>query len=125
MIIEVMLDGILNGPSLLQKFWQLLLLRLQVRIATNMHLIDEDVWNSALVTDLLQSVLNCCSVLDLIELDGVEVGTQLRQQLLGCPTVWAVRLAKDGDGIVVDDALSFGLCGGHGCWALDAMEELA
>jgi hypothetical protein len=120
-----MLDGILNGTSLLQKFWQLLLLRLQVRIATNMYLIDEDVWNSALVTDLLQGVLNGRSVLDLIKLDGVEVGTQLSQQLLGRPTVWAVRLAKDGDSIVVDDALSFGLRGGHGCWALDAMEELA
>jgi hypothetical protein len=62
---------------------------------------------------------------NLIELDGVEVGAQLSKRRLGGLAVRAVGFAEHSDGVVVDDALGFGLCGGHCAWACGAREELA
>jgi len=50
---------------------------------------------------------------NLVQLDGVELGALLAQQLLGGFAVRAVALAEDGDGVVVDDLLRFGLGGGN------------
>lgn len=51
---------------------------------------------------------------NLVELDGVELCAAVAQKLLGLAAVWAVRLGEDGDGVLVDDGLDLGLCGGHG-----------
>jgi hypothetical protein len=51
---------------------------------------------------------------NLIQLDSIKLCAALAQQLLGLAAVWAVALAEDGDGVLVNDGLDLGLCGGHG-----------
>jgi len=89
------------------------------------NFVDENVGNGALAGQLSQSILNSRPILNLIELDGIEAGAEFRKKLLGLSAVRTVRLAEDGDSVVVDDALSLGLCGRHGCWAVGALEEVA
>lgn len=60
---------------------------------------------------------------NLVQLDREELGSAVAQQLLGGLAVWAVALAEDGDGVLVDDGLHLGLCGGHGGGAVGATEE--
>lgn len=62
---------------------------------------------------------------DLVQLDGVELGALVAQQLLRLATVGAVRLGEDRDRVLVDDGLDLGLCSGHGGWAGGAAEEAA
>lgn len=52
------LSSLLGSTSLLQELRKLLLLALQIRIASNVLVVDEDVWDGALVGDLLECVLN-------------------------------------------------------------------
>jgi hypothetical protein len=51
---------------------------------------------------------------DLVQLNRIELGTALAQKLLCLAAVGAVALAEDGDGVLVNDGLDLGLCGGHG-----------
>lgn len=62
---------------------------------------------------------------DLVELEGVVLGAERREELLGGLAVRAVGLGEDGDGIVVDDVLGLGLCGGHGCGTRGSSKEAA
>jgi hypothetical protein len=86
----------LQSTSRLQQLWELALLGLQVRVSTNVLVIDEDVWDGALSADLLESILDLGSIIDLVELDGVELGTRLGQGCLCGLAVWAVRLGENG-----------------------------
>lgn len=52
---------------------------------------------------------------NLIQLNGIKLSALLTQQLLRSLAVRAITLAEDGDSIIVDDLLRFGLGGGsHG-----------
>jgi hypothetical protein len=62
-ILQPINKGFLQGPSLLQQAGQFGLARLQIRVATDVFLVDEDVGDGALVGDLLQSVLDGSAVL--------------------------------------------------------------
>lgn len=62
---------------------------------------------------------------NLIQLNRKELGATLAQQLLRGAAVRAVRLAEDGDGVLVDDGLHFGLGGRHGGGRGGAREEAA
>lgn len=109
----------LQSTSILQKCRQLLLFRLQIRVSSNVLLVDVNVWDGGLPVHLLESGLDSRSILclisasmprlevgngkhtDLIKLDGVELGVHLGKELLGGIAVWAVRLAEDGDCVLV------------------------
>lgn len=56
-------NGYLNRASSLQQFRQLILLRLQVRVAADMLLFDEDVGHGALMGDFFEGVLDGGAVL--------------------------------------------------------------
>lgn len=60
---------------------------------------------------------------DLVKLDNEGFDAQLAQELLGSLAVRAVTLGEDGDGVLVDDRLSLGLCSRHGAGAWGAVEE--
>jgi len=60
---------------------------------------------------------------NLVQLDGEEFRTAVTEQLLCLAAVGTVGLGEDGDGVLVDDGLDFGLCGGHGGGAGGAVEE--
>jgi len=90
-----------------------------------MLLSNENVRDGALVCDFLERVLDGGTIVNLIKLDGVEVCAHLSERGLCGLAVWTVRFAEDGDGVVVDDALGFGLCSRHCAWACGAREELA
>lgn len=116
-----------------------------------MLLRDEDVGNGRLAGQLSKSRLDSraiiCAVLEsdyqlsptaqnriycvgfihtnLVQLNGVELGTLVAQQLLCLAAVGAVRFREDGDGVLVDDGLNLGLCGGHCGWTGGAAEEAA
>lgn len=53
---------------------------------------------------------------DLIQLNSIKLGTAIAQQLFRSFAVWAVGFGEDGDGVLVDDGLDFGFCGGHCGW---------
>lgn len=89
-----------------------------------MLLSNEDVGHSALTGDVSKRALDITAVVDLVELDGIELGAGLGEELLRGAAVRAVRLAEDGDGVLVDDALDFGLGCGHGGWRGGAREEV-
>jgi hypothetical protein len=61
----------------------------------------------------------------LIQLNRIELCALLAQKLLCLAAVWAVTLAEYGDGVLVDDGLDFGLCGGHRGGGGGAREEVA
>lgn len=89
-----------------------------------MLLRDEDVRHGALARQVRERVLDCAAIVHLVQLDGVELCARVGQKLLRGAAVGAVRLREDGDGVLVDDGLDFGLGGGHGCWAGGAGEEV-
>jgi hypothetical protein len=66
-----------------------------------------------------------CILTNLIQLNSIELGALLAQQLLGRTAVGAVALAEDGDWVLVDDGLDLCLGGGHGGWRVGAREEAA
>lgn len=89
---------------------------LQVRVAANGLLADEDVWDSALVRQILKRILqggaiSCTSALvhvpspwepadgltrrGVVELYNLELGVQAGEGLLGSTTVRAVGLGED------------------------------
>jgi len=76
-------------------------------------LLDEDVWDGALTSQTLESILDSGSIIDLVELNGIVLGAQLAQERLAGLAVRAVRLAEDSDSIVINDGLSLGLCCRH------------
>jgi len=93
----------LNSLHLLEQVWQLTLLVLQVRVSSNVVSANEDVGNSSLTRDFLQSILDSRSIIDLVQLNGVELGAQRRQKLLGGFAVRAVRLGEHSHGMLGDD----------------------
>jgi len=113
----------LDGVCILQQLWQLRLLCLEVRVATDVLVVNEDVRDGALVGDVFESVLNCAAIVDLIQLNDVRLDAHLAQQGLGRLAIRAIRLGEDSDGVVVDDILRFGLCGHDGVWAGGACRE--
>jgi hypothetical protein len=140
----------LDSTSRLQKPIKLSPLPLQVRVATNVLLADEDVGHGALARDAFECVLESGAVLytngtvstyrvkrdlgsehasrrqrlrmgergvkhtNLIKLHQKVLCALLAQQRLGGLAVGAVGLGEDDDGVLVDDILCLGLCGGHG-----------
>lgn len=57
------LSGYLDCACLLQQIWQLALLCLELGVAANVLVVDEDVWNGALVGDLLEGILDSGAVI--------------------------------------------------------------
>lgn len=53
----------LQSPSIRQKILQLPLLRLQIRVATNVLLLNVDVWHGGLAVELLEGGLDGGSVI--------------------------------------------------------------
>jgi len=86
---------------------------------------NEDVGDGALGGELLKRILDRSTIIDLIELDGVILCAKFREQALGGLAVGAIALAEDGDGVFVDDALSFSFGSRHCVWAGSAREEVA
>jgi hypothetical protein len=68
-----------------------------------------------------------CLRTDLVQLDSVKLRPSVREQFLRLVAVRAIALGEDGDGVLVDDGLHFGLggghCGGRGGAAKEAAEE--
>lgn len=63
-----------NSTNALQQLGQLGLLALQVAVATNVLLADEDVRDGTLAADLLERILDLVAVGLIVQLDGVELG---------------------------------------------------
>lgn len=59
----------------------------------------------------------------MVQLNGEELCATLAQELLCLAAVRAVGLAEDGDGVLIDDGLDFGLGGRHGGGAGGAVKE--
>lgn len=69
-LVNPILSGILlDSPSILQQLRQLGLFALQLRIAANMLVVDEDIRHGALARNLLKRILNRGAVVDLVKLD--------------------------------------------------------
>jgi len=113
----------LGSTSIPQQRSQIPLLGLQIAVATNVLLPNEDIGHRALSRHLSERILDGRTVIDLIQLNGVVLCAGLAQQRLGRLAVRAVGLGEDGDGVLVDDALGLCLCGGHTCGAGGAGEE--
>jgi len=107
----------LDGVCIFQELGELLLLALQLGVSTNVLLADEDVRNGALVGHVCKRILDIRTIIDLVEFDDVWLYTHLAEKGLGSLAVRAVGFRKDGNCIVVDDALSFSLCGHNCTWA--------
>ena len=129
----------------LQQLRKLLLLALQLRVAANVLLANEDIWHCALMGHVFQGILELGAIVDLVEFDDVCLHSHVAEERLGSLAIGAVRLREDGyqsslatnestrrtigaeqiptNCIVVDDALGFGFCG-HDCtWTWGASEE--
>jgi len=113
----------LDGAGILEQVVEACLFRLQVRVSTNVLLRNEDVGHGGLARQLAQGRLDGRAVVNLVQLDGEEFRTAVTEQLLCLAAVGTVGLGEDGDGVLVDDGLDFGLCGGHGGGAGGAVEE--
>jgi hypothetical protein len=61
----------------------------------------------------------------LIQLKHSELGIKALKQLLRRVAVRTIRLREDDDGVLVDEGLGAGLCGGHGdgAWAGEGAEK--
>lgn len=87
---------------------------LQIRVATDVLLLDENVWHGGLASLVLQISLDvrtivCAKMLanvvlyvfdlrlrtNLVELDSIVLGAQLGKKALRCLAVWTVRLGED------------------------------
>ena len=86
----------LDSMRILQQLRQLLLLPLQLRIAANMLLTDEDVGDGALMGHAFQSILDVRAVVDLVEFDDVWLHAHFAEEGLGGFAVWAVGFGEDG-----------------------------
>ena len=53
----------LQSTSIFQQIWKILLLRLQIRVATNMLLADEDVWDARLASQFRKSALDLDTII--------------------------------------------------------------
>lgn len=84
----------LEGADVGQQRLELLGLGLEVAVATNVLLADEDVGHCALAGQLLEGVLDGGAIFLLVELKGVEVGVVVLEELLGLVAVGAVRLGE-------------------------------
>lgn len=104
----------LQSTSLRQHLLQTPLLGLQIRVSSNMLVVDEHVWHRALACDLGEGGLDRRSIVGFIELEELVFGAHVGQEGFGGFAVGAVGFAEDGDCVAVDDALGLGLCGGHG-----------
>ena len=67
---------------------------LKVRVAADVVLVDEDVGDSSLSGDLVESVLELATVLLLVELKVLVLGAVAVESALGRLAVGAVGLAK-------------------------------
>jgi hypothetical protein len=85
-----------QGTSLLQQAIELALFRLQIAVATNVLLANEDVGYSTLVRNLLESVLDGGSIVNLVEFNDERLDALLGQKGFRLFAVRAVRLRKDG-----------------------------
>ena len=52
----------LDGVGLLEQVWKLALLRLEVTVAANVLLVDENIWYGALLGHLLERILDCSAI---------------------------------------------------------------
>jgi len=94
-----------NRTRLLQQPRQVSPSGLQIRIATNMRLLDEDIGHGALIGDLLEGILYGGAVGHLIQLYEEVVGAKLAEEGLGRPAVGAVGFGEDHHAMIGDDAL--------------------
>jgi len=115
----------LNSASILQQILQVPLLVLQIRVATNMLLPNEDVRHRRLARQVAERGLDRGAVIDLIQLNRIKLGAALTQQLLRRLAVRAVALAEHRDGVLVDDALHLGLGRRHAGWGQGPRSEQA
>lgn len=53
----------LQGPSIFQYLWQILLFGLQIRIPANVFLADPNAWYSRLASDLGESALDVGTII--------------------------------------------------------------
>jgi len=90
-----------------------------------MLLPDEDVGYGRLAGYIGERGLDRGAIVNLVQLNGVKFCSLIREQLLRGAAVGAVGLAKDGDGVLVNDGLDLCLCGGHCGGAGGAREERA
>ena len=107
---------------MLQQLWQLALLGLQIRVSSNVLLLDENIGNRALAGYALKGVLDGSTIIyikdtenqfpfhnlkgllveggskhtNLVQLNGVEPCPQVGQKLFCSFAVWAVGFAEDG-----------------------------
>lgn len=72
----------------------------EIVAAANVVLSDKDVGDSALVSQLLEVGLDVGTVLLSVELNGLEDGVQLGQEVLGLDAERAVGLGEHHDGVV-------------------------
>jgi len=76
-------------------------------------LVDIDVGNGGLAIDILQRSLEIRAIINLIKFNSVVVCAKVAQESLGGLAIRAVRFAEDGDSILINDVLGFGLGGRH------------
>jgi len=119
-IIALCLDNI----QLLQLLLQCrLILSLQIRVSSDMLLVDEDVGDGALVVLFLEVVLDIGSIGNLIQFNSVVFGLHVVQERLGGLAVWAVGLAEHGNDVIGNDAIGFGLSSRHSGWVYSGCGE--
>jgi hypothetical protein len=53
----------LESTGILQQAWEILLYGLEIRVSTNVLLVDEDVWNRALTGQVLEGGLDSRSII--------------------------------------------------------------
>merc|ERR1712137_1442566 len=112
-----MIPSCLDGVSILEQLVELALLCLELGVAANVLLADEDVGHGALLSDVLESVLDGGTVVNLVELEDVGLCAHLAEEALSGLAVGAVGLGEDSNRVAVDDLLCLGSCG-HDCvWA--------
>ena len=90
----------------------------KIRVAADVHTVDEDVGDSSLAGLLLEGVLNSSTVGNLIELDKFGGVVFALEQILGCCAVGARRLAVDHDLVGCDRGVDLSdqiVCLGHLC----------
>jgi hypothetical protein len=85
-----------QSTSSLQQLRQVALDGLEITVAANVLLVDVDVGYRLLAVELGESGLDLRAVVNLVQLDGVELGVQRGQQLLRGSAVGAVRLGENG-----------------------------
>merc|ERR1711915_1161377 len=95
----------LNSVGILEQLRELALLALQLGVAANVLLADENVGDRALVGHLFKGILNSGTVINLVELEDVCLCALLAEESLCRLAVRAVGLGEDSNGVAVDDLL--------------------